>query len=358
MRILITGGCGFIGRHLCRALAAEGHDLTVIDSLEDQVHGVVPVQEIVSGMPSVLPDGSRLCFGRVGWNPVLTDAHDGRPFDVVYHLAALVGVGQAQYEPDRYHDYNTGDTARLLRFWIDRPDLRPKRLVVAGSMSVYGEAMSHTPERDVLVPSASRENDRPKVPNVYARTKLMQELDCLDFGYCYGVPTMALRFFNVYGPDQSLSNPYTGVAAIFAACLLAGRSPLIYEDGNQSRDFVHVSDVVRALVAAGVSDAKGTVNVGTGQATTLLQLYATLAASLGRQDIAPTVTGRARAGDIRHCFADTLRAREVLKFEASVGLIEGMARYAEWLRTQDTSAIVARQETAHGELLAKGLLSK
>ena len=367
MGILVTGGAGFIGSHLVKQLLDRGEDVVVLDSLEEQVHGAAG---------AFTPAGVQFIHGNVG-DPELVDrALDG--VDRVVHLAAAVGVGQSMYEIARYVQTNTYATAVFLERLIARAG-EVDRLVVASSMSIYGEggyecdehgAVAPPPRAEeqllarqweVYCPECRREvrpiptpESKPLIPtSVYAITKRDHEELCLVTGAAYGIPTVALRFFNVFGPGQALSNPYTGVAAIFSSRLLNGRSPLVFEDGMQARDFIHVSDIVAGILLALESDAAvgKALNLGTGRISTVLDVSAALASGLG-VDIEPEIVGRYRAGDIRHCYADTGRARELLGFEARVSLEEGMRGLIEWLREQEA---VDSVDAATSALLERGL---
>ena len=367
MRTLVTGGAGFIGSHLVGRLLEEGDDVVVLDSLEEQVHGAAP--------PS-LPADVELLVGDVG-DAALSDKALSR-VDRVVHLAAVVGVGQSMYEIDRYIRMNTMATATFLERVIPRRDAL-SRLVVASSMSIYGEGeyvceehgrvvVAPRPEEQLAArqwecrcPSCGRElqpvptsEAKPLIPtSVYAVSKRDHEELCLVVGAAYGVPTVALRFFNVYGPGQSLSNPYTGVAAIFASRLLNGKAPVIFEDGLQSRDFVHVSDIVEGIVLALEAPAAdgARINLGTGRPSTVDDVAAALARGLG-VEVEPTRPGQYRAGDIRHCVADTRLAGDILGFAASVTLEDGMAALVEWLGAQTAQDLV---EQATKELRTRGL---
>jgi dTDP-L-rhamnose 4-epimerase len=367
MRTLVTGGAGFIGSHLVRRLVELGEDVIVLDSMEAQVHG---------GKPPVLPDGVEFLQGDVGDAELVDVALDG--VDRVVHLAAAVGVGQSMYEIADYVRKNTHATAVFLERLVARPT-RVSRLVVASSMSIYGEgeyvcalhgnfAPPPRPEAQLadrtweclcpecgqqLVPRATREQ-KPLIPtSVYAVTKRDHEELSLVVGAAYGIPTTALRFFNVYGPGQSLSNPYTGVAAIFSSRLLNGRPPVVFEDGRQTRDLIHVSDIVEGLLLALGSDAAvgRAVNLGTGRRTSVLDVAEALASGLG-VSVEPEVNGQYRAGDIRHCYADTKLAEELLGFRARVSLERGMRELISWLADQEADDRVA---AATGELAAWGL---
>jgi dTDP-L-rhamnose 4-epimerase len=360
-RVLITGGAGFIGSHLADDLLEAGYHVRVLDSLVDQVHE--------GGRPDYLHADVELMQGDVRDREALDPALDG--VSAVVHLAARVGVGQSMYEIAEYVDANAGGTAVLLEALLDR---ELSRVVVASSMSVYGEGLyvdaNDHPVVDAartraqlergewepgegLRPVATPEWKRPSLASVYALTKYDQERLCLIWGESYGVPTTALRFFNVYGPRQALSNPYTGVLAIFASRLLNGQPPLVFEDGEQRRDFVCVRDVARSirLTLESRDTAGGVLNVGSGQSVTVKEIGALLASALS-VDIEPVLTGKARAGDIRHCFADISSAREQLGFEAQVSLEAGIAELVEWLAGQQPDD---RVEQARAELERRGL---
>jgi len=366
-RVLITGGAGFIGSHLARHLLRGGHEVRALDRLDPQVH---PERE----RPAYLDDEVELIKGDVRDPAAVAEALEG--VDAVVHLAARVGVGQSMYEIADYCSVNTVGTGVLLEALLEHP---VRRLVVASSMSIYGEGRYRDPrgevteaiERDrgqlergewepvslegwALTPEPTPESKKPALSSIYALNKYDQERMCLLFGSSYDVPTTALRFFNVYGPDQALSNPYTGVLAIFGGRLLNRRPPLIFEDGEQRRDFVSVHDVARACALALERDAAAgcAVNVGSGESTSVREIAARLARVTDRPEIEAQVTGKYRVGDIRHCFADISLAREVLGYEPQVALDDGMAELAEWLEGQTAED---RVESAHGELAARGL---
>jgi len=335
-RVLITGGAGFIGSHVADELLRAGYGVRALDVLVEQVHDG-------QQRPGYLDPGVELIPGDVRNPEVVRGALEG--VDAVLHLAARVGVGQSMYEQSEYAGANTLGTTVLLDALLDHP---VRKLVVASSMSIYGEG-AYEKGRPVPTP----ETKQPELASVYALTKYDQERLCLLYGAAYDVPAVALRLFNVYGPRQALSNPYTGVLAIFAARLLNDRPPVVYEDGEQRRDFVHVTDVARAFRRALENDgADGeAVNVGSGRATTVLEIAHTLARLLDK-DIEPELPGTSRAGDIRHCFADVSRARELLGFEAEVALEDGLAELAEWLKTQPATD---RFDQAAAELAERGL---
>jgi dTDP-L-rhamnose 4-epimerase len=365
--ILVTGGAGFIGSHLADALLARGHRVRALDNLTAQVHGDV-------GRPDYLDADVELHVGDVRDAAAVDRALAG--VDAVVHLAARVGVGQSMYEIASYTNENSGGTAVLLEALLDRP---LRRLVVASSMSIYGEgayvassgaaAEAHERgreqlERDewepraadgsALSPVPTPESKRPALSSIYALTKYEQERACLIFGEAYSLPTVALRFFNTYGTRQALSNPYTGVLAIFASRLLNERPPLVYEDGLQRRDFVSVTDVARAICLALERDgaAGHAINVGSGRSVTVDEVGRKLAQTVGKEDLVPELTGTFRAGDIRHCFADISLARELLGFEPKMELEDGMAEIARWLEGRVADDHV---EAAGAELAQRGL---
>ena len=367
MKTLVTGGAGFIGAHLVRRLSASGRNVAVLDSLEPQVHG--------DGRPD-LPEDVAFYRGDVGDPQILAKALEG--VDEIVHLAALVGVGQSMYEIERYVRGNTHATSAFLETLVSLPE-RPRKVVVASSMSIYGEGEYTCPEHGTLAPESRSEGQlarrewecrcptcgeelapaptretKPLIPtSVYAVTKRDHEELCLVVGRSYGIPTVALRFFNVYGPGQALSNPYTGVAAIFASRLLNGRGPVVFEDGRQSRDLIHVSDIVEGIALALDSDAAvdHAINLGTGRQTTVNDVAEALARGLG-VDIEAERLGQYRAGDIRHCYADVTRARELLGFASSVSLEDGMRELIGWLQGQEADDLV---DQATRELVARGL---
>jgi len=351
-RVLITGGAGFIGSHLTDALLAEGCHVRILDALVSQVHG--PKRE----PPAYLAPDGELLVGDVGDAAACRRALEG--IEAVVHFAAAVGVGQSMYEIAPYVAANTQATATLLQVLSERRH-EVRKLVVASSMSIYGEGAYRCPrcgpcalplreaaqfeakQWELVCPSCGGAVDsvptpesKPLAPtSIYAITKRDQEEMCLCIGRAYGIPTTALRFFNVYGERQALSNPYTGVAAIFSACLLNDQAPLIYEDGRQSRDFIHVRDIVQAVVLAleRPEAAYRVFNVGTGHATTVAEVALLLADSLGKR-ITPQILETFRAGDIRHCVADITQITTALGFQPRTPFREGMARLVGWIKGQ------------------------
>jgi dTDP-L-rhamnose 4-epimerase len=366
--ILVTGGAGFIGSHLADHLLARGHTVRALDDLSPQVHGEG------ARRPAYLARDVELQVGDVRDPAAVRRALHG--VDAVFHLAARVGVGQSMYEVERYTSVNGVGTAVLLEALLKHP---VERLVVASSMSLYGEGlyvdargrvvegrerpMEQLVRREwelvgddgeVLRPVPTPETKAPSLPSVYALSKFDQERLCLTIGRAYGIPTVALRFFNAYGTRQALSNPYTGVLAIFAARYLNGRPPLVNEDGLQRRDFVSVLDVARACVCALEAPGApgGVFNVGSGASFTVLDVAERLARVLGKEHVPVEVTGKYRMGDIRHCFADISLARRVLGYEPRVAFEDGLGELGEWLAGQVAHD---RVERATAELQAMGL---
>ncbi len=371
-RVLVTGGAGFIGSHLVDFLTEAGYSVRILDALVPQVHA--------SGMPTFVNREAEFQQGDVrdvgAVRKALSDV------DVVVHFAAVVGVGQSMYEAAHYASVNVLGTATLLEALM-KGGHRPRRMIVASSMSIYGEGLyccercgpqspgprptSQLARRDwsVRCPTCARPMESRPTPetksllptSIYALNKRDQEEMMLLFGRTLRVPTVALRFFNVYGQRQALSNPYTGVGAIFSSALLNGQRPVVFEDGLQERDFIHVSDVAAACMLAieraAVSDL--VINVGTGRATNLLKLSSLLRGHITRgKDIEPEVVARFREGDIRSCYADVSRARDLLGFSARVPLEEGVKELATWVLEQTS---VDRTRNAMEELQRFGLLS-
>jgi dTDP-L-rhamnose 4-epimerase len=372
-RVLVTGGAGFIGSYVCDELLAAGDRVRILDNLSPQVHGA-GASNGQPHWPAYLSDDVERVYGDVRDADAVERALQG--CDAVFHLAARVGVGQSMYEIRRYTDANQIGTATLLEALVQRP---VDRLVVASSMSIYGEgrytdrqgrpvdSAARTraqmkanrwdptgPEGEPLAPVATPEDKCIDLASVYALSKYDQERMALIVGDAYDIPTVALRFFNVYGPRQALSNPYTGVMAIFASRLLNNNPPLIFEDGQQQRDFVNVRDVARACrLAMQTPGLRGeAINIGSGHCDTIDQLAHTLAGVMNRADVQPSITGDYRVGDIRHCYADIGKARRLLGYEPQVNLEQGMAELASWLDGQRADDHV---DEAREELISRGL---
>jgi dTDP-L-rhamnose 4-epimerase len=367
-RILITGGAGFIGSHLADTLLDQGHSVRALDNLSPQVHGSD------TDRPDYLDRDVELIVGDVRDPEIVRRALRG--IEVVYHLAAAVGVGQSMYEIAQYTAVNNLGTAVLLEALAGKP---VERLVVASSMSIYGEGMYRYPdgslgpgsERSIdqlrsgdwelhggrgetLTPVPTPESKLPSLASVYALSKYDQERMCLLIGRAYGIPTTALRFFNVFGTRQALSNPYTGVLAIFASRLLNGHRPAVFEDGLQRRDFVSVYDVAQACaLVLERPEADGNVlNIGSGRSYSIKEIGERIAQVVGKEYLAPEITGKYRVGDIRHCFADITLAGTVLGYRPRVQLEAGLEELATWLEGQEATD---RVEEASAELAARGL---
>ncbi|MBV9646298.1 MAG: NAD-dependent epimerase/dehydratase family protein [Candidatus Eremiobacteraeota bacterium] len=354
--VLVTGGAGFIGSHLVDGLLADGHRVRVYDDLDPQVHG--------DGPPSYLSRDAQFVRGDVCDAEALDAALDG--IDVVFHFAAAVGVGQSMYQPLRYTRVNTLGSATLLDLLVNSHRSHVRKVIVAASMSEYGEGLYRCSEHGevkpslrsdeqlaqrrwevscpacgrTLVPIATPERTPLGCNSVYALNKRDQEDYLLLIGATFGIPTVALRFFNVYGPRQSLSNPYTGVAAIFISRLKAERNPTIFEDGHQSRDFVSVHDIVSACLAV-MNDARAdgeVFNVGSGQQISILELAELIIAEY-RSTAQPEVVQQFRKGDIRHCFADVSKIEERLGWKPTAdrrAALRELMAWSESAPSQDT----------------------
>jgi dTDP-L-rhamnose 4-epimerase len=356
--VLITGGAGFVGSHVADELLEHGYRVRVLDNLTAQVHGEA------ADFPDYLDRRVDTVRGDVREEQALVEALRG--VDVVLHLAAVVGVAQSMSEIERYVDVNTRGTATLLEALARS---RVARLVVASSMSIYGEGLYRrsdgTPANSsprtteqlkagdwelqdengqVLQPAATPEWKIAEPASVYALTKHDQERLCLLFGRAHGIPTIALRFFNIYGPRQALTNPYTGVLAIFASAYLRGEAPEIFEDGEQQRDFVSVHDVKRACrLAIESGDAVGhALNIASGRAHRVREVARQIG-SLLASPVEARITHRFRPGDIRHCLADISAARALLGYEPRVGLDEGLGELVGWLHDQEVPASASRK---------------
>jgi dTDP-L-rhamnose 4-epimerase len=378
MRILITGGAGFIGSRTAVQLTERGDSVTLLDNFSEQIHGTdiesSPTYQMGAKVAEVIKGDVRdkaLMFDLVP------------QFDAVIHLAAETGTGQSMYDVIRYNDVNVIGTANLLEALVNDPG-KVRRMVIASSRSVYGEGSYACAEHGIVYPGerdvpaleagrfeprcpvcqeavevvATSENAAVAPASVYAVTKLAQEHLMLAMGHARNVPTVALRYQNVYGPGQSLNNPYTGILSIFSREMLAGRPVEIFEDGLESRDFVHVEDVARANVAAVHADLTGVhmANIGTGKATSVIELANALAQNYGYTgDI--RISGRFRAGDIRHNFADIATAEQVLGWTPEIGFDDGLAGFCEWVRaTLTESGGSSAYHASLKELEARGLI--
>lgn len=371
MRILVTGGAGFIGSFTVDELVELGHEVVIFDSLDPQVHP--------SGrLPKYLNKGARLIKGDVRDYDSLKKAVKG--IDMVFHFAASVGVGQSQYQIKKYTDVTIGGTGNLLDILVNAKN-KVRKIIVAASMSSYGEGLyacgkcgkirpgmrseevlkkkawePSCPQcgSEIIRPVAIDEEQQQQCNSIYAITKKVQEEMMLNICRTYSLPGVALRYFNVYGPRQALSNPYTGVCAIFLSRIKNNNPPVVYEDGLQTRDFISIHDIVRANILA--MDKKeadyGVFNVGSGVPIAIKEIAEVLI-KLNKRSLRPEITGKYRKGDIRHCFADIAKIKKTLNFKPGVDFEEGMAELIEWSRSEKAKDGF---EKARGELKKKGLL--
>ena len=372
-KVLVTGGMGFIGSHTVDMLIKNGYGVRVLDNLEPQVHGADRKP------PEYCNENAEFAQGDVRSREDVLRAV--KNMDAVVHLAAAVGIGQSMYQIEKYVAYNMTGTANLLDVLINESN-NIKKLIVASSMSIYGEGKYSCESCGSVYPKLRGEEQLkkrewgPKCPNcgrplkalptdedkplmptsVYAQTKKYQEEICLLIGKTYGIPTVALRYFNVYGPRQSLSNPYTGVCAVFSSRILNNKSPYIFEDGNQMRDFVHVRDIARANVLALKKNEADymAINIGSGKPISIRELAETLIKLYGA-DVSPYISNRYRKGDIRYCYADLSKAEKFLGYKPAVPQKEGLKDLIKWAKTHDWAA-VDLFEKAMKELEEKRLL--
>ena len=362
-RVLVTGGAGFIGSHIVDLLLSSGYEVRVYDCLLPQVHGPDAKR------PSYLNPQAEFVQGDIKDRAALVKALDR--VEIVSHQAAAVGVAQSMYEVQKYVTENSLGVSVLLDILANERH-SVKRLVVAASNTLYGEGEYECPGCGRIAPQPRPEEQlalhhwemhcptcgrvaapaptpesKPLCPtSIYAITKRDHEEMCMCVGRAYGIGTIALRYFNVYGPRQALSNPYAGVGAVYCARLLNGNPPVVYEDGLQTRDFVNVKDIARANKLAIESDVSDEVfNVGTGRPLSILELANILIAQLGF-DGAAEVSGQYRQGDIRHCYADVSKIKSALGFEPQVKFEDGVSELVAWVKQQtaDDSFDKARRE--------------
>jgi dTDP-L-rhamnose 4-epimerase len=367
MRILITGGAGFIGRHLVQALLTDGHTVRVLDNLSPQVHGPdprVPVElahaEVIRGD---VRDPETVSIALAGMEGVV-------------HLAAETGVGQSMYEVERYVDVNDRGTACLL----EEMARQPIPIVLASSRAVYGEGLYHCPRCGEVSPHAreaealargiwepvcpvcagvvmsvpTHEGAPPRPGSVYAATKLAQEHLCQIVADAYAMPLTILRFSNVYGPGQSLSNPYTGILSTFYTRASRGKEISVFEDGQESRDFVFVGDVVQAICRSLVLAHRPRTqvfNVGSGTATSIIDL-ARMMLHLGGWHVPIQITGSYRVGDIRHARADMQQSARALGMNTPTSLETGLRHWLEWASREGHRDIT---DVAMDQLVDRGL---
>jgi dTDP-L-rhamnose 4-epimerase len=351
--VLVTGGCGFLGSHTVDLLIEQGYNVTILDNLEPQVHGEK------ANIPDYANKNATILRGDVRDRELLKKTI--QDIDAIIHLAAMVGVGQSMYQIERYVDANTRGSATLLDVVVNEKN-DVKKLIVASSMSIYGEGKYYCEKCSInvypglrsirslekrqweqlcpkcnspLIPKPTDEDKPLMSTSIYAMTKRHQEEMFLLTGKTYGVPTVALRYFNAYGSRQALSNPYTGCAAIFTSRILNNKPPYIFEDGNQTRDFIHVKDVAKANLCALESTNANydAINVGTGKPITIRGLAETLIRLYRMKNLQPLISSEYRKGDIRHCYADTQKAHRLLNFKSSVTLADGLMELSQWAKS-------------------------
>jgi dTDP-L-rhamnose 4-epimerase len=369
-KVLVTGGAGFIGSHTVDALIERGYQVRVYDNLTPQVHGANAKR------PAYLHADAEFIIGDVRDRGSLKRAVHG--VDYVIHDAAEVGVGQSMYSIDQYISTNVAGTGILWDILVNEKH-QVKKVLVASSMSIYGEGRYQCAEHgriapdprpeaqlkkglwemlcpacgEIVKPVPTDEEKQLECTSVYAQSKKDQEVYSLMIGRAYKLPTVACRYFNCYGPRQSLNNPYTGAAAIFWSAIKNGKPPLIYEDGRQMRDLIHVKDLVRGKLML-LEDPRadfGVFNIGTGVATSILELAETLVRLSGKS-LAPNVIHKFRNGDIRHCYADISKVG-ALDFAPRMTLEDGLRDLIQWGERQSA---VSQVDSAHQLLVEKGLV--
>lgn len=370
MKILVTGGAGFIGSFIVDELVKNRHEVTVFDNLDRQVHTTGELPGYFNKKAKFIKGDVRDCGA---FKDVVLDS------EVIFHEASAVGVGQSQYEIKKYVDVNIGGTANLFNILVNEKH-KVKKVLIAASMSSYGEGKYKCAKCGIVRPQLRTEDEmsggdwEPVCPacksnmepvstdedakqncnSIYALTKKAQEDMCIMIGKAYEIPAVALRYFNVYGPRQSLSNPYTGVAAIFMSRIKNDHSPVVYEDGLQTRDFVSVHDIVKANIMA-MENPKAdykVFNVGTGMPLTIKSIAETLAKLYGK-NIKPNITNKFRKGDVRHCYADITSIKKTLGWESKISFSSGMRELIDWSRTAES---VDKFEEAVAELKERGLV--
>jgi len=368
VKILVTGGCGFIGSHLTDRLVKDGHKVRVYDLLEPQVHQ--------GRKPSYLNPQAEYIYADVRNKDRLSKAI--KDVEIIFHQASQVGVGQSMYQIEKYTAHNALGTAVLLDLLVNTKN-KVKKLVVASSMSIYGEGVykckkcgivyptlrpdaqlkkkdwqMHCPKCSKIVLPVPTSEEKPLAPNsIYATNKRCQEEMCLEIGGAYKIPTVALRYFNVYGERQSLNNPYTGVCAIFLSQVKNTHAPIIFEDGEQTRDFIYISDIVEAnILAMSRHDADyDFFNVGAQDPHTIKEIAEVIIA-LYNKKLTPKICNKFRAGDIRHCFADIGKIRRRLGFKPRVNFKEGMKKLKAWSENEKACDLTKK---AQKELKERGL---
>lgn len=373
-KVLVTGGAGFIGARLSAKLVEHGLAVRVLDCLSPQIHGDA------AAPPAWLADlGVEFVLGSVADRATLERSLDG--VDAVAHLAAETGTGQSMYQIARYNEINTQATALLFDILANQKNRTVNRVVLTSSRSIYGEGAYQRADGGRVFPGArsaaalaahqwepkdgsdgalltavaTRETDPPSPASIYAATKYAQEdivrIGCEAFGIGYAI----LRLQNVYGEGQSLNNPYTGILSIFSTRIRRGSDLPLFEDGEESRDFVHVEDVAEALVRSLVRETppNAVINVGSGVPTSVREVAEGLTRAFG-QDPRTRVTGEYRLGDIRHNWADISQLRSFLNYTPQISLEEGLARFAAWVDSQPLPE--DQLERANAELKQRKLM--
>jgi len=374
-RVLITGGLGFIGLEVAKLLVERKHPVLLFDNLSPQIHGAIPDLAALRLLRNACVEVLRGDVSEPSdWAAALEDTA------AVVHLAAETGTAQSMYEISRYTETNVGGTAALLNHLANYKHA-VRKIILASSRAVYGEGayqckrcgLVYPPARpeemfrssawEPMCPTcdgsidaiATTEQAKTSPASIYAATKLAQEDLVRVASKALGIPGVIFRFQNVYGEGQSLKNPYTGILSIFSNQLRMGKTIHLYEDGQESRDFVHVSDIARAVVSGLDSDGAdgATVNVGSGQPTSVKQVALLLQERFGATT-QPIVSGQYRVGDIRHGYADLTAIRACLQFAPEISLDEGLTRFVEWVKTQPVEP--DRLDKATAELVARGLM--
>lgn len=370
--VLITGGAGFIGSHLVESLIKTGYYVRVLDNLEPQVHGSLSAEHF---WPAYSSRDAEYILGDVRDIDVFRQAIDD--IDIIYHFAALTGIGQSMYQIKKYLDVNIQGTANLLEILHKHPN-HVEKVLLASSRAIYGEGLYYCKQCgqvspdvrtiealeakiwEVVCPNCSSplqpiptpESKYPAPGSIYAISKLTQEQILLCFSQAYQIPAIILRFFNVYGPRQSLLNPYTGIIATFMQRIFNNRSPEVYEDGLMTRDFVFISDAIKACLLALDYSKTNVFNIGSGEFNTIYNI-AKMLCQMINPEIGPEVVGIARVGDIRHCSSDTTRALNLLGYQNSVSLTEGLQKVIQSLEQE---RIDDQTQSAKDELRQAGLL--
>ncbi len=373
MRVLITGGAGFIGQHVARDLLKRNVTVTILDNFLVQVHGRA------GWLPPDLAGEVRLVSGDIADPNIIKNGLQGT--ERILHLAAETGTGQSMYEVSRYARTNLEGTAQLFEHLVKNPRAEIERIVVASSRAIYGEGAYQCRSDGLIYPQPRSLEDKqagnfdplcpicggvcvatatpecaPTQPSsFYGLTKLTQEQMVLLFGQVLRIPAVALRYQNVFGPGQSLQNPYTGILAIFSNLARVGRPIQVFEDGNESRDFVYIEDVVAATIMALLAPLEGchSVNVGSSQRTTVLQLAKQINMHFGMRSVVQ-VTGAFREGDVRHGFADITCARHLLGYQPSWSFDDGLKRFLAWV--EESSSAYEGYEDSLDEMRGRGLL--